>query len=82
VMTFFAIISFSLGFINLLPIPPMDGGKILFALPELIIRRRIPIKYEVWVSSVAFLLLIILMIYINAQDFIHPVTIPTVIPTP
>jgi regulator of sigma E protease len=82
VMMFFAIISFSLGFINLLPIPPMDGGKILFALPELIIRRRIPIKYEVWVSSVAFLLLIILMIYINAQDFIHPVTIPTVIPTP
>jgi regulator of sigma E protease len=82
VMLFFAIISFSLGFFNMLPIPPMDGAKIVFALPELLIRKRIPIKYEVWISSIAFLLLIILMIYINAQDFIHPVSIPTVIPTP
>ncbi len=77
VMSFFAIISFSLGIMNLLPIPPLDGGKIVFALPELIIHRRIPVKYEVWVSSIAFLLLIILMIYINAQDFIHPIALPT-----
>jgi uncharacterized integral membrane protein len=49
----------------------------VFALPELIFHRRIPVKYEVWVSSVAFLLLIILLIYINAQDFIHPIAIPT-----
>ncbi len=77
VLSFFAIISFSLGIMNLLPIPPLDGGKIVFALPELIIHRRIPVKYEVWVSSIAFLLLIILMIYINAQDFIHPIPIPT-----
>jgi regulator of sigma E protease len=77
VMSFFAIISFSLGTMNLLPIPPLDGGKIVFALPELIFHRRIPVKYEVWVSSVAFLLLIILLIYINAQDFIHPIAIPT-----
>lgn len=82
VMIFFAIISFSLGFFNLLPIPPMDGAKILFALPEVIIHKRIPVKYEVWISSVAFLLMILLMIYINAQDFIHPVAIPTIIPTP
>jgi regulator of sigma E protease len=76
-LQFFAIISFSLGVMNLLPIPPLDGGKILFALPELIFRKRIPIKYEVWVSSVAFILLIILMLYINAQDFIHPILTPT-----
>jgi regulator of sigma E protease len=80
VMSFFAIISFSLGVMNLLPIPPLDGGKIAFALPELIIHKRIPLKYEVWVSSIAFFLLIILMIYINAQDFIHPVL--TITPTP
>jgi regulator of sigma E protease len=66
----------------MLPIPPMDGAKIIFALPELIFHKRIPVKYEVWVSSIAFILLIILMIYINAQDFIHPVVIPTVVPTP
>ena len=77
VLSFFAIISFSLGIMNLLPVPPLDGGKIVFALPELIIHRRIPPKYEVWVSSIAFLLLIALMLYINAQDFIHPIPIPT-----
>jgi regulator of sigma E protease len=80
VMSFFAIISFSLGFMNLLPIPPLDGGKIVFALPELVVHRRIPVKYEVWVSSIAFLILIILMLYINAQDFIHPIPLPTLPP--
>jgi regulator of sigma E protease len=65
---------------NLLPIPPLDGGKILFALPELIFRKRKPIKYEVWVSSVAFILLIILMLYINVQDWINPIFSTT--PTP
>lgn len=74
---FFAIISFSLGVMNLLPIPPLDGGKIVFVLPELIFRKRIPVKYEVWVSSVAFIILILLMLYINAQDFINPIMTPT-----
>jgi uncharacterized integral membrane protein len=49
-------------------------------LPELIIHRRIPVKYEVWVSSIAFLILIILMIYINAQDVINPIITATPIP--
>jgi regulator of sigma E protease len=80
VLLFFASISISLGILNLFPIPPLDGGKIVFALPELIIHRRIPVKYEVWISSIAFLILIILMIYINAQDIIHPII--TVTPTP
>ena len=77
VMLFFASISISLGILNLLPVPPLDGGKIVFTLPEFIIRRRIPIKYEIWVSSIAFLILILLMIYINAQDIIHPIITPT-----
>jgi regulator of sigma E protease len=77
VLLFFGSISISLGILNLLPFPPLDGGKIVFALPELIIRRRIPIKYEIWVSSIAFLILILLMIYVNAQDIIHPIITPT-----
>lgn len=74
VLLFFASISISLGILNLLPIPPLDGGHILFALPELIIHRKVPVKYEVWVSSIAFLILIILMIYINAKDLLYPIT--------
>jgi regulator of sigma E protease len=76
VMLFFASISISLGLFNLLPIPALDGGRIVFALPEIIIRRRIPPKYEAWVNLISFALLILLMIIINLQDFIHPVTTP------
>ena len=79
VLFFFASISISLGIMNLLPIPALDGGRILFTLPEIIIRNRIPPKYEVWVNFISFALLILLMIYINAQDFIHPIVIT---PTP
>jgi len=76
VLFFFASISISLGVMNLLPIPALDGGRIVFALPEIIIRRRIPEKYENWVMFISFALLILLMIFINAQDFINPIATP------
>ena len=76
VMVFIASISISLGIMNLLPIPALDGGRIAFALPEIIIHRRIPPKYEQVVNLISFALLILLMIFINLQDFIHPITTP------
>ena len=79
VFLFFASISISLGLINLLPIPALDGGRIVFALPEILIRKRIPPKYEVWVNFISFALLILLMIIINAHDIISPINLP---PTP
>ena len=79
VFLFFASISISLGLINLLPIPALDGGRIVFALPEIIIRKRIPPKYEVWVNFISFALLILLMIIINAHDIISPINLT---PTP
>jgi regulator of sigma E protease len=78
VFLFFASISISLGLLNLLPIPALDGGRIVFTLPEIIIRKRIPPKYEMWVNFISFALLILLMILINAQDFIHPLNITPV----
>jgi regulator of sigma E protease len=76
VLVFIASISISLGIMNLLPIPALDGGRILFVLPELFFHRRIPPKYEVWVNFISFALLILLMLFINLQDFIHPITTP------
>src|SRR4030065_2485731 len=67
VMVFFSSISISLGLMNLFPIPAVDGGRILFTFPELIIRHRIPPKYEIMVNTISFALLILLMIYINLQ---------------
>ena len=76
VLVFISSISISLGLMNLLPIPALDGGRIAFVLPEIIIRRRIPTKYEMVVNFISFALLILLMIFINLQDFIHPITTP------
>jgi regulator of sigma E protease len=68
-------LSVSLGVMNLLPIPALDGGRILFTLPEIIFRRRIPARFEMVVNGVAFMLLIGLMLFINVMDFIRPVQV-------
>ena len=55
-----ASVSMSLGFMNLLPIPPLDGGKILIEIVQLIIRRPLSIRAQTIVSyvGVAFFLFI------------------------
>jgi regulator of sigma E protease len=73
---FFMAISISLGIINLFPIPALDGGRIMLTLPEILIRRRIPAQYENMIHMVGFALLIMLLIYINLQDFLNPIQLP------
>lgn len=72
-LSIIALLSISLGIFNLFPFPALDGGRILFVLPELIFRRRVPHKLENLVHGVGMALLIILMIYVNVRDFIDPV---------
>ena len=67
-----ASLTLTLGIFNLLPFPALDGGRILFVLPELIFRRRVPPEFENLVHAVGFALLIGLMIYINVMDFVNP----------
>jgi regulator of sigma E protease len=69
---FFASISISLGLLNLFPIPALDGGRIVFALPEIIFRKRIPQNAENIINLISFAMLILLMLYINIQDFVNP----------
>lgn len=76
VLGFFAAISLSLGILNLLPIPALDGGRMLLVLPEIILRRRVSPEFENWAISISFVLLIALLLYINLQDFINPINLP------
>ena len=67
-LTFIAIIALNLGILNLFPIPALDGGRILFVLLEMIVRRRLPEKVEYWIHAAGFAILISLMILITCKD--------------
>lgn len=70
-----ASLSITLGVVNLLPIPALDGGRILFVLPELIFRKRVSPQIENVVHGMGMALLLILMLYINVMDFVDPAVI-------
>ncbi len=73
VLQFISLISIALGITNLLPIPALDGGRIIFLIPELVLRKRVPAKYENFVHMIGFTALLLLMAFITIQDVINPI---------
>lgn len=69
-------VSIALGLTNLLPIPALDGGQILFLLPEFLFKKRIPQRVANAINSLFFILLIGLMVFITVQDFVNPIIQP------
>lgn len=65
-----AFISVNLGFFNLLPIPALDGGRLVFLLVELIRGKAIDPDKEGIVHLVGFLILIGLMLFVTYKDII------------
>jgi regulator of sigma E protease len=76
VLNLLASISVALGLTNLLPIPALDGGRILFLLPEFILRKRVPAKYENMIHAVGFFALLTLIAVVTFQDIINPIVLP------
>lgn len=70
-----AALSISLGIFNLFPFPALDGGRIIFLLPELLFRRRVPARFENLVHGLGMTVLLLFMIYVNIMDFVDPVNI-------
>lgn len=68
-----AFISVALGFTNLLPIPALDGGRILFVLLEAVRGRRIEPEREGMVHLVGMLFLLGLMFLLIIQDIANPI---------
>ncbi len=73
VVQWVGLISTALALGNLLPIPALDGGRLLFVVIEAIRRRRISPERERAVHAVGFALLLGLMIYISYLDLVRPV---------
>lgn len=66
-----ALVSISLGFTNLLPFPPLDGGKIVILFIEAIRRKPLKQKTEMTIQSLGFMLLIGLSIYVTYNDILR-----------
>ncbi len=66
-----ALISVNLGLLNLLPIPVLDGGTILFCLIEMVIRRPVPEKVQEWSMKAGAALLIALMVFATFNDIMR-----------
>ena len=66
-----ALISLSLGITNLLPFPPLDGGKILIYLIEAIRKKPMKENIEIGIQMVGFGLMIALSIYVAYNDMLR-----------
>ncbi len=68
IMPIMALITINLGLFNLLPLPALDGGRLVFIIFEMIFKKPVPQKYESIVHAVGFILLLGLMLFITFKD--------------
>ncbi len=66
-----AFLSIILAFMNILPIPALDGGHVLFLLYEMVTRRKPSEKFMLWAEYFGFGLLILLMVVANLNDILR-----------
>ena len=67
-LSFTVLISANLGIMNLLPIPGLDGGRLIFLIVEVFRGKPVPKKYEGIVTAVGFVLLLLLMAAVFFND--------------
>lgn len=73
-LQFTAILSLNLAVLNVLPIPALDGGRLLFVIIEKIIGRKVEPRYEQLAHTIGFAALILLVFLVTARD-LHVVTL-------
>ena len=66
-----AFISINLGVMNLLPLPALDGGRLVFLIIEGIRRKPVPPRYEGYVHAAGFVLLMLLMVAVTFNDILR-----------
>ena len=64
------LISVNLGVMNLLPIPALDGGRLVFQFIELIFRKKVPTEIEAKIHFVGIVLLMGLMLVVSGKDIV------------
>ena len=71
VLNIVVLISINLGFMNLLPIPALDGGRLLTILAEMITRKKIPANVEAAINGAGLVILLLLSVVIMIKDLIQ-----------
>jgi regulator of sigma E protease len=74
ILNYIAIISIALGITNLLPLPALDGGRVVFVLLEIVRGRPIAPERESVVHLIGMALLLSLMAFAFLNDILNPVT--------
>lgn len=69
-LRFTALLSLSLAVINVLPIPALDGGRLLFIVIEVIFKKRVSARIETAVHSIGFVLLLLLIGMVTYSDIV------------
>jgi regulator of sigma E protease len=68
VLRFVALLSLSLGVINILPFPALDGGRLLFLVVEFIIGRRVNQRLESFIHGISYFLIMFLILMVTYSD--------------
>jgi regulator of sigma E protease len=68
ILTLVAVLSINLAIFNILPLPALDGGRIVVVIIESIFRKKIPYKYYAWVNVTGFLALMLLLVIVTVND--------------
>lgn len=70
VLQLVGLLSLNLAFMNILPIPALDGGRLAFLVIEAVTRKKVNPKIEKWVHSVGFAILIGLIVLVTYNDIL------------
>ena len=73
-MTLAALVAINVGIVNLLPIPAMDGARLLFLFIELIRRKPVKAEHEGMVHFIGIVALMVLMVIVTFNDIIRIIT--------
>jgi regulator of sigma E protease len=70
-LTFLALLSVSLGVLNLLPIPVLDGGHIVYSLVEWVTGKPVAEQVQVWANQLGLVLVVCLMVFALYNDVLR-----------
>ncbi len=68
---FIAFVSVSIGFLNILPFPVLDGGHIAIVLIEAIIRRPVPTRTKLVIQQAGMIALLLLLVVVSYHDILR-----------